>query len=86
MRLSDKSLIVQDIDLEAMQDNSGTIYLANPDPIRSSFALTGSNRGYRLTTDRRFSFETIDLQDIWIDGTTDGDGVTWGAIVVVKAV
>lgn len=80
-RLMQDSFIVLDVLIEPMTTNTGTMYVSVPNESLNGFAKSNAEAGYRLTTDRRLSFENIDLKDIWIDATVSGDGVIWGATI-----
>jgi hypothetical protein len=63
---------VTSIAITAKSTNTGTIVVGGPNVV----AAAGSRRGTPLAAGSSVSFDTDDLQDIWIDATVNGEGVT----------
>jgi hypothetical protein len=75
--LSQMTKIVHRIDIEAHEDNSGSIFIGGSF-VRS---ITGDTKGRQLRPGYRVSYENskgIDLATVYIAGETVGDYVFWG--------
>ena len=78
VRLSDVSMIVQDVDVTALSTNTGTIYVGDVDV----GAAAGSEAGFSpLSAGDALTFENVDLREIWLDATVAENGVHWGAVI-----
>lgn len=81
VRITDQSQPVLDVDITALETNTGSIYVGN----ENVGATAGNESGYApLKPGDTITFEDVDLFEIWIDAGTDEDGVHWGATVNEK--
>jgi len=71
--LSEVSIGCQRVDIQAMKNNSGTIVIGGPTVV----AEEANRTGIALEAGEGYALSIADLQDVFIDATTDGEGVTF---------
>lgn len=71
---------VGEVEVFARSNNTASIWIGGKDVS----ADPGYEAGVELAADTSYTFGPIDLADIWIAGTVNGEGVTWNALPPVE--
>ena len=71
--LSSTSSIFDEVDITAETDNTGVIVVGASTVV----AAQATRRGTPLDAGDTKTFRNVDLKEIYIDSTINGDGVTW---------
>lgn len=71
--LADTSTQVSRVDIQAMANNTGTIYVGGA----NTSAESGFENGLGLEAGETVNFQNCDLHEIYIDATVAGEGVTF---------
>lgn len=75
-RLVEYDFPVDEVELFAKSDNTASVWIGGPEVS----ATPDFEAGVELAANDSYTLVGVNLYDIWIAGTTDGDGVTWNAI------
>ncbi len=79
-QLQIRSQPVNEVEVFARSDNTALIWIGGKDVS----ADPGYEAGVELAADTSYTFGPIDLADIWIAGTVNGEGVTWNAFSSIQ--
>lgn len=74
-QLQIRSRSVSEVEVFARSDNTASIWIGGP----NVSADPDYETGVELAPGESYTFDAIDLSEIWIAGTVDGEGVTWNA-------
>lgn len=74
-RLSDVTQQVTDFEVFALSSNTDSVWVG----FEGTNAVPGHEAGVELAADASYVFGSVDLRDVYVSGTTDGDGVVWNA-------
>lgn len=75
-QLQTRSQQVAEVEIFARRNNTASIWVGG----ENVSADPGYETGTELIADASYTLESIDLSEIWIAGTVNGEGVTWNAL------
>lgn len=78
-RLTSADCPVAWVRLFAQRGNSGPVYIGHSESV---WALSGEERGEPIYPGQYIELAGVNLRDVWMDVTTDGDGAHWRATPV----
>ena len=72
-RVSDTPLLLREVEIVTLHTNTTAVFVGGIDVS----AVSGKERGIPLLSQEARILENVDLQNVWIDAVTDGEGITW---------